>query len=164
MTLRSFWKLKRRTQTKNFLAISFRLAAEGSGEEPHKNERKFFVFARARYERARGAESTHKRSVRVRFASPRAPRVRSGFAQCVIILHKTRHNPNRENFLLLPQAKVGTQNRFSCCRQRRIQRERSTGANAEAQGREQNHHACLPQAGTPMRTRKVGATTRAARD
>jgi len=33
-------------QTKNFLAIFFRLAAEGFGEEPYKKERKFFGLLR----------------------------------------------------------------------------------------------------------------------
>ena len=58
----------------------FRLSGEGSGEEPQKNGKEIFGVARVRNERDRGA-IPHDRSVRFSFESPRAPRVRSGFAQ-----------------------------------------------------------------------------------
>jgi len=63
---------------------SVRLSAEGSGEEPQKNGKEIFGVARARYEHGRGAESLRNPSVRFNPKPPRAPRVRSGFAQRLV--------------------------------------------------------------------------------
>ena len=50
--------------------------------------KEMLVLMRPRYERARGAESPRNPSVRFSPEFPRAPRVRNGFEQSLVFLHK----------------------------------------------------------------------------
>ncbi len=73
--------MKRRSKPKIFFS-SFRLAAGGLGGAAQKNERKIFGFAaRDHRERVRGAQRESPRAPRVRvgFASPRTQSVRQLF-------------------------------------------------------------------------------------
>src|SRR3989344_3487026 len=84
----SFRRLKWRSKTKNFLSISFSASRRrGGGRRREKNARKFFGFCTresASVSEAHWFVFPRNRSVRGSFKSPRAPRVRSGFAQRLI--------------------------------------------------------------------------------
>ncbi len=84
----SFRRLKRRSKTKNFLSISFSASRRrGGGRRREKNARKFFGFCTresASVSEAHWFASPRNRSVQDSFKPPRAPRVRSGFAQRLI--------------------------------------------------------------------------------
>src|SRR3989344_299827 len=84
----SFRRLKRRSKTKNFLSISFSASRRrGGGRRRKENARKFFGFCTresASVSEAHCLASPRNRSVRGCFKPPRAPRVRSGFAQRLI--------------------------------------------------------------------------------
>src|SRR3989338_8551660 len=92
-----FFKCYRRSKTKNFLSISFSASRwRGGGRRREKNARKFFGFCTresASVSEAHWFASPRKRSVRGSFKSPRAPRVRSGFAQR-LIHHRRKKLPN----------------------------------------------------------------------
>ena len=81
-----FGVLKRRSKPEISFPSSFRFAAEGCGEEPQKMARKFLCLPARACERGWGAFQRN-RSVRFSFEFPRAPRVRSGFAQRLRFLH-----------------------------------------------------------------------------
>src|SRR3989344_7077656 len=92
----SFCSLKRRSKTKKFLSISFSASRwRGGGRRRKENARKFFGFCTresASVSEAHWFASQRNRGVQVSFKPPRAPRVRSAFAQRLIHLrhvHKT---------------------------------------------------------------------------
>ena len=91
----------------------------------HLKVRKFLCFG-GRVERGSEVRQTPMRtiwySITTRVARPAftASRCRM-LERGGLIHHKKIRYQNRENFWLLPQAKAGAQNRFSCCRHRRIQ-------------------------------------------
>src|SRR3989344_5607039 len=84
----SFRRLKRRSKTKNFLSISFSASRRrGGGRRRRENARKFFGFCTresASVSEAHCLAPPRNRSVRRSFKPPRAPRVRSGFAERLI--------------------------------------------------------------------------------
>src|SRR3989344_2584878 len=93
----SFRRLKRRSKTKNFLSISFSASRRrGGGRRRRENARKFFGFCTresASVSEAHCLAPPRNRSVRSSFKPPRAPRVRSGFAQR-LIHHRKKKLPN----------------------------------------------------------------------
>jgi hypothetical protein len=104
MTLRSFWRLNRRRNPK-FPFFFFAFRRRGRGRSRKKMARKFLgLLARSGAERDRGAEPPRNRSVRVSQKPPRAPRVRSRFAQRSVFLHSGKQSTNDKSLVLcLPE-------------------------------------------------------------
>src|SRR3989344_4602467 len=96
----SFRRLKRRSKTKNFLSISFSASRwRGGGRRRRENARKFFGFCTresASVSEAHWFASPRNRGVQCSFKPPRAPRVRSGFAQRLIHHRKKKNPQNRK--------------------------------------------------------------------